>query len=115
MDSYAGFREFVAARRLALSRTAYLLTGDHSLAEDLLQTSLVRTAVHWHRIADADPEAYLRRVMVNERTSRWRRRRYGVEIPVLMVDGKKAAKYRISEAELRRVLLARDREGATGR
>ena len=41
--------------------------------------------------------------------------RYGVEIPVLMVDGKKAAKYRISEAELRRVLLARDREGATGR
>jgi glutaredoxin len=33
--------------------------------------------------------------------------RYGVEIPVLMVDGKKVAKYRITEEELRRVLAAR--------
>jgi len=33
--------------------------------------------------------------------------RYGVEIPVLLVDGRKAAKYRISEEELRRILKAR--------
>ena len=33
--------------------------------------------------------------------------RYGVEIPVLFVDGKKAAKYRISEPELTRLLGAR--------
>jgi glutaredoxin len=39
--------------------------------------------------------------------------RYGLEIPVLLVDGKKAAKYRIGEAELRRVLLGR--KGGTGR
>ena len=32
---------------------------------------------------------------------------YGLEIPVLMIDGKKAAKYRVSEDELRRVLAAR--------
>jgi glutaredoxin len=32
---------------------------------------------------------------------------YGLEIPVLMVDGKKAAKYRIGEDELRRVLAGR--------
>jgi len=32
---------------------------------------------------------------------------YGLEIPVLMVDGKKAAKYRVAEDELRRLLLAR--------
>jgi RNA polymerase sigma-70 factor (sigma-E family) len=81
MDRYDGFREFVLARRSALSRTAYLLTGDHAVAEDLLQTALVRTAEHWHRIVGGDPEAYLRRVMVNERTSRWRRRRYAVEVP----------------------------------
>jgi RNA polymerase sigma-70 factor (sigma-E family) len=81
MDRYRGFREFVLARRSSLSRTAYLLTGDHGVAEDLLQASLARTAEHWHRIADGDPEAYLRRVMVNERTSRWRRRRYVVEVP----------------------------------
>jgi len=33
--------------------------------------------------------------------------RYGVDIPVLLVDGKKAAKYRVSEQELRRILEAR--------
>jgi thiol-disulfide isomerase/thioredoxin len=33
--------------------------------------------------------------------------RYGLEIPVLMVDGKKAAKYRVSEAELLRLLEER--------
>jgi glutaredoxin len=34
---------------------------------------------------------------------------YGVEIPVLMIDGKKAAKYRITEEALRRLLDARCR------
>jgi glutaredoxin len=33
--------------------------------------------------------------------------RYGLEIPVLAIDGKKAAKYRVSEEELRRILWAR--------
>jgi glutaredoxin-like protein DUF836 len=33
--------------------------------------------------------------------------RYGLEIPVLMIDGKKAAKYRVTEAELMRMLGAR--------
>ena len=32
---------------------------------------------------------------------------YGLEIPVLMVEGRKAAKYRVTEAELRRMLAAR--------
>lgn len=35
--------------------------------------------------------------------------RYGVEIPVLLVNGKKAAKYRATEAELRRMI--EDRAG----
>jgi hypothetical protein len=30
--------------------------------------------------------------------------RYGLEIPVLLVDGRKAAKYRVTEAELTRLL-----------
>ena len=37
------FEAFVAARWHALVRTAFLLTGDHALAEDLVQTALVRT------------------------------------------------------------------------
>jgi len=39
--------------------------------------------------------------------------RYGLEIPVLMVEGKKAAKYRIGEGELRRMLTGRS--GGRGR
>jgi glutaredoxin len=38
--------------------------------------------------------------------------RYGLEIPVLFVEGKKAAKYRIAETELRKVLRARDGDRA---
>ena len=34
-------------------------------------------------------------------------RLYGLEIPVLLVDGKKAAKYRVTEEELRRLLAGR--------
>ncbi len=40
-------------------------------------------------------------------TSRELEERYGLEIPVLMVEGKKAAKYRIGEEELRKVLAGR--------
>ena len=41
--------------------------------------------------------------------------RYGVDIPVLLVGGRKAAKYRVTEDELRRILSARagEAEGIT--
>jgi RNA polymerase sigma-70 factor (sigma-E family) len=71
------FREFVRTRSPALVRTAYLLTGDRHLAEDLLQTALLRCYGHWSRI-DA-PEAYVRRAMVTTVTG-WRRRRWMGEV-----------------------------------
>jgi glutaredoxin len=37
--------------------------------------------------------------------------RYGVEIPVLLVNGKKAAKYRVSEEDLTRILTRRHGKG----
>ena len=37
--------------------------------------------------------------------------RYGLEIPVLMIDGKKVAKYRVSEAELIQMLQGRGVKG----
>lgn len=52
---------------------AYLLSRDHALAEDLLQTALVRSWSAWRRI-DGDPEPYVRRVLVNAYNSWWRRR-----------------------------------------
>ncbi|GAA3117303.1 SigE family RNA polymerase sigma factor [Streptosporangium carneum] len=68
------FRDFVTSRWQAMLRTAYLLTGDHGRAEDLLQTALVRTHRRWNRIDD--PELYTRRILVNLNVSWWRRRRF---------------------------------------
>jgi len=74
IEDDAGFREFVARQRRALLRTAYLLTGDHGHAEDLVQTALLKTYAHWGRVsAGGDPTAYVRRVLVTTATS-WRRR-----------------------------------------
>ena len=67
------FEEFVAARSSALLRTAYLLTRDHGLAEDLLQTALTKAYLHWSRI-ETSPEAYVRKVLVNTYSSWWRRK-----------------------------------------
>lgn len=76
----ARFDDFVATRGQALQRTAYLLTGDWGLAEDLLQTALARAYPRWQRIVSDDPEAYLRRVLVNTWSSWWRRKWRG-EVP----------------------------------
>lgn len=69
------FEEYVAARRGALLRTAYLLTGQHADAEDLVQMALVKAVPHWRRICD-DPEPYVRKILAREATNRWRRRRW---------------------------------------
>ncbi|TIC87452.1 SigE family RNA polymerase sigma factor [Nocardioides sp. GY 10113] len=74
------FDDFVVARSPALLRTAYLLTGDAALAEDLLQTALVKAWSAWSRVHD-DPEPYVRRILATTRSSWWRRRR-DHEMPV---------------------------------
>ena len=73
MSDQAAFEAFVAARTAALTRTAYLLTGDPHLAEDLVQSSLLKAAEHWGRI-HTSPEAYVRRTMYHHQVSWWRRR-----------------------------------------
>ena len=77
MASYdeAAFDDFVRTRSAALLRTAYLLTRDHQLAEDLLQTALFKAAKSWERIEGA-PEPYVRRILYTENISWWRRRRH---------------------------------------
>ena len=72
MTDRSGFDEFVRARGPALARTAYLLTGDHHLAQDLVQAALVQAAKHWERI-HTSPEAYVRRTMYHQNISWWRR------------------------------------------
>ncbi|MEP7090914.1 MAG: SigE family RNA polymerase sigma factor [Nocardioidaceae bacterium] len=72
------FEEFVAARSSRLLRTAYLLTHDRGLAEDLVQTALSKAWFAWGRV-DNDPEPYVRRILVNTYASWWRRRWNGEE------------------------------------
>lgn len=68
------FEAFVAARGQALQRTAYLLTGDWALAEDLLQTALARAYPRWSSIVRDDPEPYVRQTLVRTWSSWWRRK-----------------------------------------
>lgn len=76
MDSGGDFEEFVRAKRGALVRSAYLLTGDPYLAEDLVQSALARTHRSWSRLTDpANAEAYTRKVMYHLQVSWWRRNR----------------------------------------
>ena len=73
------FDDFVIARRAALLRTAYLLTGNHHDAEDLVQSALIKVVPKWGRIKD-HPEPYVRKVLARESVNRWRGRRWR-EVP----------------------------------
>ena len=69
------FQAFVIGRWPRLMRTAFLLTGEQHAAEDLVQSTLEQVYVAWRRVGSADePEAYVRRVMINAHARRHRRR-----------------------------------------
>src|SRR6185437_9609053 len=68
------FEEFAAARLGAVVRFAAVLAGERALAEDIVQEVLIRAHARWDRIGRLDvPEAYVRKMIVNEYLS-WRRR-----------------------------------------
>jgi RNA polymerase sigma-70 factor (sigma-E family) len=68
------FEEFAATRLDAVLRFAVVLTNDRGLAEDVVQEVLIRAYGRWAKIAELDyPEAYVRRMVVNEFLS-WRRK-----------------------------------------
>jgi RNA polymerase sigma-70 factor (sigma-E family) len=70
----AEFERFVASASPALFRGAYLLTGDHGHAEDLLQRALTRTWRRWDAITGS-PTPYAFAVLVNLSRDRWRAQR----------------------------------------
>ena len=55
MDREVELREFVSARGAALARAAYLLTGDHQAAEDLVQETYVVLVRRWQKSGTVDP------------------------------------------------------------
>jgi len=74
-EAELSFEDFVRARSSSLLRTALLLTGQNRAeAEDLLQVALERAYRHWSRICRSEaPERYVRRILANASTDRWRR------------------------------------------
>lgn len=68
------FDAFVRARLPDLLRFGRALTGSSEAAADLVQDALERTMLAWNRLdSQADPEGYVRRVMVNRNISLWRK------------------------------------------
>ena len=77
------FDDWVAARGPALLRLAYVLTGNRADAEDAVQEALARALPRWENIRTVgDPDAYVRRMVVNAHTSWWRKfRRRETPVP----------------------------------
>lgn len=68
------FADFARARLSALLRYAYLLCGNPATAEDVVQLTLARTYAAWPGVrTKANPEAYVRRAIVNAFFNRRRR------------------------------------------
>ncbi|WP_194912080.1 SigE family RNA polymerase sigma factor [Catenulispora rubra] len=89
VDLDAEFQAYMAARWPVLVRTAFLLTGDRFLAEDLAQTALTRVYASWRRVRRADDvDAYVRRVLVNANSGRFRKRRVAEHLVAVPVDGR---------------------------
>ncbi len=74
----SSFEQYVVARAPGLVRLAYVLCGDHHLAQDLVQEALAKVYRRWQRIESEDPDPYVRRAIVRSHLS-WRRRRSSSE------------------------------------
>jgi RNA polymerase sigma-70 factor (sigma-E family) len=85
-DDERDFREFVAVRLPALRRSAYLLCGSRHGADDLVSIAIGKLFRVWRRVSRLEnPDAYLRRMLVNgwldERRRPWRREHSRAEPP----------------------------------
>ena len=89
------FTRFVREHTSDLLRTGYLLTGDSSSAEELVQDTLARLYPKWHLVESADvPLAYVRRSLANgfvNHTRRAARREFAVEYLPESIDESDAA------------------------
>ena len=73
-DRDADFAAYMAARQPSQLRTAYLLSGDRHTAEDLVQTAFAKLYLSWDRVQRRElVDGYVRRILVNEHNSLWRR------------------------------------------
>ncbi|GAA1393431.1 SigE family RNA polymerase sigma factor [Catellatospora coxensis] len=99
------FREYVAMRQGALFRVAYLLTGHQQDAEDLLQVTLTKLALHWPRVhRTGSPDGYVRKILYRQHISVWRGRRNRREHAMELLPERGAVDDPAGEAVLRLAL-----------
>ncbi|MFQ1003385.1 SigE family RNA polymerase sigma factor [Modestobacter sp. SSW1-42] len=92
------FTAFARSENAALMRTAWLLTGDRGLAEDLVQSALTRAYGKWSRVQRADDRsAYVHRLMINTHLN-WRRRLTNTETVVESVPDRSTADHQADHA-----------------
>ncbi|CCI53362.1 SigE family RNA polymerase sigma factor [Nostocoides jenkinsii] len=107
------FTEYVRARQQRFARIAYLMCGDEHRAHDLVQEALVKLAGRWQRLADENPDAYVRRILYRDNISWWRRTRAEVvaaELPELAVgDGSERIDLQLDLVDALRRLPSRQR------
>jgi len=82
----ADFADFVRSSQAKMVRLAELLTGDRGRAEDLAQDGYAKAYAAWTRIRGGDPQAYVRRCIVNANTDWWRRRSWREQPRPLVPD-----------------------------
>jgi RNA polymerase sigma-70 factor, ECF subfamily len=69
------FDDFYSRTRTRMVSLAVSLTGDWAAAEDLIQDAYEAASRRWTQVSTYDdPAAWVRRVVLNRATSRWRRR-----------------------------------------
>ncbi|XVV13205.1 SigE family RNA polymerase sigma factor [Actinoplanes sp. CA-131856] len=104
----ADYAHFVRARSHALLRSAYLLTGDQHLAEDLVQEALARTHRAWARLERPEhAEAYCRKVMYHAQVSFWRRPKVAEVFPSDFEPDQRRGADDPAEAAVERLMLRR--------
>jgi RNA polymerase sigma-70 factor (sigma-E family) len=86
------FTEYVTARLASLRRLAYILYGDESHADDLVQMTITKLYLRWGRLRDiAHLDQYVRtmllRTFLDERRRPWARVGLAPDPPDLMVTG----------------------------
>lgn len=102
------FDEYVAARGPGLLRLAFVLTADSYLAQDLVQIGLARAYSRWATVSAAEhPDAYVRRIIINEHIGA-RRRRWGGERPGRRAEDVSAAATAATTRDLAEEVADRD-------
>lgn len=82
------FEEFVHATGPRMYRTAYLLCGDHHLAEDLTQATYAKVFASWGRVRRSDsPVAYVRTMLTRTWLSHRRLRRTSEQPSAALPEG----------------------------